>query len=238
MEHDENVDADGVLDCISRQLDSLTGQQRVRLHDEMSILHFKRNELIYKEQDRPYNIMCLIRGKVKIFKDGIGGRNPIIRAIKPVEFIGYRAFFAHERYKTSAMAFENSVIASFPSTIIDTLVRQNSGVAMYFLRHLSRLLGTSDDSIVNLTQKHVRGRLAETILSLRDNYGVEEDGHTLNIQMSREDLASLSNMTTSNAIRTLSSFASEKLISIDGKKIKVIDDKELDDISNQGMNLR
>ena len=52
--------------------------------------------------------------------------------------------------------------------------------------------------------------------------------------MSREDLANLSNMTTSNAIRTLSNFATEKLIIIDGRKIKLIDEERLKKISKIG----
>ena len=77
---------------------------------------------------------------------------------------------------------------------------------------ISKDLGISDERTVNLTQKHIRGRLAESLLFLKDTYGVEEDQCTLSIYLSREDLANLSNMTTSNAIRTLSNFATEKLI--------------------------
>ncbi|HCM20396.1 MAG TPA: Crp/Fnr family transcriptional regulator, partial [Porphyromonadaceae bacterium] len=73
---------------------------------------------------------------------------------------------------------------------------------------------------VNLTQKHVRGRLAEALIFLRESYGLEEDGATISIYLSRDDLASLSNMTTSNAIRTLSTFVDEHVITIDGRKIK------------------
>ena len=83
-------------------------------------------------------------------------------------------------------------------------------------------------------QKHIRGRLAEALLFLKECYGLEEDGYTLSIYMSREDLANLSNMTTSNAIRTLSAFAAEKLIVIDGRKIKIIQEKELERISKLG----
>ena len=86
----------------------------------------------------------------------------------------------------------------------------------------------------NLTQKHIRGRLAESLLFLKESYGLEEDGSTLSIYLAREDLANLSNMTTSNAIRTLSAFAGEKLIAIDGRKIKFMNLAELEKISRIG----
>jgi CRP-like cAMP-binding protein len=114
------------------------------------------------------------------------------------------------------------------------LLRENNDLAMFFIRQLSIDLGVSDERTVNLTQKHIRGRLAESLLFLKDTYGVEEDGCTLSIYLSREDLASLSNMTTSNAIRTLSLFANERLITIDGRKIKIIEEDRLRKISKIG----
>ncbi len=90
-----------------------------------------------------------------------------------------------------------------------TLLTQNNDLAMFFIKQLSVDLGIADERTVNLTQKHIRGRLAESLLFLKESYGLEEDGSTLSIYLSREDLANLSNMTTSNAIRTLSQFATE-----------------------------
>ena len=107
-------------------------------------------------------------------------------------------------------------------------------MAYFFIKELAKDLGISDARTVNLTQKHIRGRLAESLIVLKENYGLEEDGATLNIYMAREDLANLSNMTTSNAIRTLSCFANEKIIVVDGRKIKIIDEEKLKKISRFG----
>ena len=95
-------------------------------------------------------------------------------------------------------------------------------------------LGIADERTVNLTQKHIRGRLAEALLVLKETYGYEADGCTLKICLPREDLANLSNMTTANAIRTLSNFATEGIVGLNGKKIKIIDKEKLEQINNQG----
>ena len=121
-----------------------------------------------------------------------------------------------------------------PMPVIIKLIQENADLAMFFIRQLSKDLGISDERTVNLTQKHIRGRLAESLLFLKDTYGVEEDQCTLSIYLSREDLANLSNMTTSNAIRTLSQFATERLITIDGRKIKIIEEEKLKKISKIG----
>jgi CRP-like cAMP-binding protein len=176
----------------------------------------------------------LLEGKVKIYRDGVGGRSQIMRVIKPVEYFGYRAHFAGESFVTAAAAFEASIVCAIPMDIITHLVETNNKLAMFFIKLLSIDLGISDERTVNLTQKHIRGRLAESLLFLKETYGLEEDGATISIFLSREDLANLSNMTTSNAIRTLSIFAAEKLIAIDGRKIKLINEDELRKISRIG----
>ena len=212
----------------------LTDKERDILRNNSYVQRFKRNELIYCEGDEPKEMMCLLRGKVKIYKDGVGGRSQIIRMIKPIQYFGYRANFAQENYLTNASAFEASLVCMIPMTVVRELIMGNPQLATFFIRQLSVDLGIADERTVNLTQKHIRGRLAESLLFLKDSYGLEEDGATLSIYLAREDLANLSNMTTSNAIRTLSTFVAEHIIAIDGRKIKLIDEEKLRKISRLG----
>ena len=210
-----------------------SGEKRT-LTDNFHIQTFRKNEMIYSEGEKATQLMCLLKGKVKIYKDGVGGRSQIIRLIRPVQYFGYRAYFANEDYVTAASAFESATIGFLPMEIVETQIRKNNQLAYFFIKELAKDLGISDARTVNLTQKHIRGRLAESLIVLKENYGLEEDGATLNIYMAREDLANLSNMTTSNAIRTLSCFANEKIIVVDGRKIKIIDEEKLKKISRFG----
>ncbi|MCD7936286.1 MAG: Crp/Fnr family transcriptional regulator [Tannerellaceae bacterium] len=227
----EEVDFSASLSDVWRVL---TEKERETLRKSSSIQHFKRNELIYCEGDEPKDMMCLLKGKVKIFKEGVGGRSQIIRMIKPIQYFGYRAYFAQEDYLTNASAFEASTVCMIPMSVVTDLIMANADLGMFFIRQLSTDLGVADERTVNLTQKHIRGRLAESLLFLKDNYGLEEDGATLSIYLAREDLANLSNMTTSNAIRTLSTFVTERIIALDGRKIKLIDEERLRKISRLG----
>jgi len=195
---------------------------------------FKKNQVIYAEHDEPQYLWCLMKGKVKLFKSGMGGRQQILRLYRPIQYFGYRAWFAHEPYVSSAMAFEASQLGTIPMTVVAQLIDSNRQLAWFFIHELSRHLGGSDSKMVSLTQKHIRGRLAEALCTLVDSYGYEDDGTTLRIYMAREDLANLSNMTTANAIRTLSSFAQERIITVDGRRIKVIDEPTLRNISRYG----
>lgn len=212
----------------------LDGEEKRRIIDNFQIHNYKKNQVIYAEKDEPEFIWCLLKGKVKKYKDGVGGRQQIIRLIRPVQYFGYRAYFAKEQYVSSASALEASTLGTIPMSLVDELIESNIKLARFFIHELSRNLGGSDTKIVNLTQKHIRGRLAEALIVLKDNYGYEDDNSTLKIYLAREDLANLSNMTTSNAIRTLSGFVSEKLIIVDGRRIKIINEQLLRKISKFG----
>jgi CRP-like cAMP-binding protein len=212
----------------------LRNDEKRLITDNFVIHNFKKNQIIYAETEEPEYLWCLLKGKVKMYKKGIGERVQILRLYRPVQYFGYRAFFANELYVSSAAAFEAAVIGSIPLHVVQKLIHDNIEVAMFFIHELSKNLGGSDTKIVNLTQKHIRGRLADALLLLLDNYGLEDDEATLKIYMSREDLANLSNMTTSNAIRTLSGFVNEKLIVVDGRRIKIINEPMLRKISKFG----
>lgn len=213
---------------------ALTPAERQEVLNEMQVHIYRKNEPIYSEGDKPSHLLCLISGKVKIYKDGVGGRAQIVRVVNAVEYFGYRAAFSDENYVTAAAAFEPSIIATIPIDLIRQLILRNPQLGWFFVRRLAIALGKSDARTVNLTQKHIRGRLAESILFLKESYGTEEDGKTLSACLSREDMANLSNMTTSNAIRTLSTFAQEGLIAIDGRKIKILDEAALQKTSRMG----
>ncbi len=195
---------------------------------------YKKGEIIYKEGDMPGGLICLCTGKVKIFKEGVGGRDQIIRMERPTNFIGFRALFADQHYIASAVAIEDCSLCYLEKTILEKLIKSNGNFALKVINILAKELGFSNERTVSLTQKHIRGRLAESLLVMLNTFDFEEDGKTIRVYLSREDLANLSNMTTSNAIRTLSTFASEGVISIDGRRITIEKLEELKKISNLG----
>jgi len=212
----------------------LSDEEQELLIDNHTCVYFKKGNFIYKEGDKPTGLLYLTKGKVKIFKEGVGGRDQIVRLARPLGFIGYRALFADESYSASAVALEECDICIIEKESLFTALRNNSELSLRLMRSMATELGISNARTVTLTQKHIRGRLAESLFFLIDTYGFEENGSTIKVYLSREDIANLSNMTTSNAIRTLSMFASESVIALDGRKIKILDLTQLRRISELG----
>lgn len=212
----------------------ITPEEKMYLRENTRYQLYRKGGTVYNEGDTARFMICVISGRIKIFKEGVGGRSQIVRFAKPLEILGYRAAFAHEPYRTNAAAIEQTEAYLVPISVVRQIIQSNNKLATFFISQLAKDLGMADTRIVSLTQKHVRARLAESLLLLRENYGIDIDGNSLNIRLSREDLANYSNMTTSNAIRTLSNFVSERLVNVRGRYISIIDEEGLRKISKMG----
>jgi CRP-like cAMP-binding protein len=201
-------------------------------HHTLTVL--KKGQFLFKEGDKSRGLICLVSGKAKVFKDGVGGRGQILKMVRQQGFIGYKGLFSDNPWSVSAIAIEDSSIITFEKSSLVRLLKKNPELALKLIKVISDELWFANNRIVSLTQKHIRGRLAESLLILRDTYGFEADGNTLRVSMSREDIANLSNMTTSNAIRTLSNLNSEGIIEIKGRRISILDNNYLEHISELG----
>jgi len=195
---------------------------------------YKKGDFIIKEGEKSRGFMILVSGKAKLFRVGAGNREQIIKMLRPQSVIIYRTLFKDNPYHFSSKALEDSAVVTLEKPSLLKILKTNPEMAVRFMKIMADELTCTYNRLISLTQKHVRGRLAESILLLRDTYGLEADGRTLRIMLSREDIAHLSSMTTANAIRTLSSFVSENIIEIERRKIVIINALKLEEISESG----
>ena len=231
---ENKLEREEIAKSITALWDPLTDEQRELFAENISSRKLSRDEHLYKEGSAPTFLYYLVRGKVTLYREGISGQNQIVRMVEPGAIFGYAAAIEGTDYKSTAIAGDDTEVLQMPISLMFHLIWENSNFAMVFLKELSSLLGLSIERTMSHTQKHIRGRLAESLLRMKDKYGVEDDGQTLAVYLSRDDLAHMSNMTTSNAIRTLSAFAQEELIVIEGRKIKIADTDGLQVVSDKG----
>jgi CRP/FNR family transcriptional regulator, polysaccharide utilization system transcription regulator len=212
----------------------LSEEEKQELKQNCTIKNIKRGEVIFREGDTPRGLICVSSGNIKVYKTGFSGREQIVRLARPDGFIGYKALFAEKTHTSSAAAIEDTVIYIYNKKILYNIIDSNHLFARAIIKLLATEIQFSFERILGLTQKHLRGRIAETILLLLETYGYEDDNRTLRARLSREDIAHLSNMTTSNAIRTLTALARENVIQLAGRKIIVLDIATLEKINEKG----
>jgi CRP/FNR family transcriptional regulator, polysaccharide utilization system transcription regulator len=212
----------------------LTDEERKELEQHIFLYHYKKNEVIFNQGDKPATFIMLVNGKVKIFREGIGSHEQIIQMAGSMEILGFSSLFAEKNHISTAVTLEDSLVCSVNYNFIINVAFRNYSFSKQIIKKLSEELSFLHCRTVSLTQKHIRGRLAESLILLIEKFGYQNDRVTLSVYLSREDIANLSNMTPSNAIRTLSAFANEKVIAIDRRKIGVLDFGRLERISKLG----
>lgn len=222
-----------VLEGSLSPFSGLTQKEKETIAQHHSINRIKRKEHLFREGEKVRGLISLVSGKAKSYRIGVGGREHILRMLKAQDLIGLHSFFTETSCTDSAVAIEDSIICTLEKHSLLKILSNNADLSMKLNKLLSEELSYSYGKMVSLTQKHVRGRLVESLLMLAGIYGFEADGRTINITLSRNDLAHLSNMTTSNAIRTLSHLSAEGNIKIKGKKITILNMAKLERISEQ-----
>ncbi|MFA0964887.1 Crp/Fnr family transcriptional regulator [Roseivirga sp. BDSF3-8] len=217
-------------DCEFRQqslFGVLCGHELDDLNEAKSCTAYKKGQVLLYEGTRPLGVFCINRGKVKVYKLGIDGKEQIIRIAKEGDILGYKAMISNETYPVTAETLEPCTICFLPKTDFLSLLSNNQEFNQKLLQAVCHELGVMADNLTNLAQKSVRERLAVTLLMLRDTYGIDGEREEVEINLTREDLANIVGTATETLIRLLHDFKEENLIITKGRKITVTDPKGL-----------
>ncbi|MBN2777757.1 MAG: Crp/Fnr family transcriptional regulator [Bacteroidales bacterium] len=191
----------------------------------------KKGTVLYQEGNRISGIYCINKGVLKIYKTGTEGKEQIIKFAKKGDVIGYRSVIISEPACTSVKVIEDAVLCFISSQELYHLLRENSEFGIEMLQIACKELGEANDYITDIAQKSVKERLAEILLHLKDEFGVNNE-EVINLNLTREELANIIGTATESVIRLLSEFKSDGIIELQGRKIKILDASKLKKISN------
>lgn len=211
--------------CIIRQFNSLkalTKDELIRISACKTSRVVKKGEVIFEEGESLNGLFCIKDGVCKLTKLSANGKDQIIKLVEKGQILGQRSLISDERTNLRATALNDMELCFIPKVEIIKDLQKNNNFTMDMLKNMADDLKEADDIIVNMAQKSVRQRLAEALLHINENFGTNPDG-TLSVLLSREDFASIVGTATESAIRVLSQFKREGLISTIGKYIKIED---------------
>lgn len=200
----------------------LNDEEVSSINDNKGCTTYHKGQSIFHEGGFPNGLFCVNNGKIKIAKSGSEGKEQIVRLAREGDILGYRALLSGEKYSCSATALDDASICFIPKQIFFTLIDKNANLSKEMLKLLSHDLKKAEDKITDLAQKPVRERLAEALLFIKETYGLEKDNTTLNVILSRDEIANIVGTATETAIRLLSEFKQDKILELTGKKISIL----------------
>lgn len=187
---------------------------------------FQKGELIFDDGEVSKGVYFILKGTVKLSKSGVYGKDQILRFIKEGDLIGYRSLLCGENFQAKAEAITEVESYFIPASIFLYLLERDPKICYAMLQKVAYELGESSNTITFLAQKTVRERLAETLLILEARLGTDPEGF-IKIALTREEIANIMGTATESAIRLISEFKSDKLITVEGRNIRILDHEKL-----------
>jgi CRP-like cAMP-binding protein len=209
----------------------LTKGELEKLNAEKTADIYKRGTIIYNEGSRITGCYCIFSGIIKIYKTGIDGKEQIIRFAKQGDLIGFRSVLSKELACTTAKVIEDSIACFIPADTFIDLIKSNGNFSLELLQLTCRELGEANEYITDIAQKTVRERLAEILIRLQNDFGLDKH-KVLQILLTREELANIVGTATESVIRLLSEFKQDNLIDLNGRKIIILNKSGLTRIAN------
>ena len=121
--------------------DVLTDVQKEDAMSQIEVCRYRRGELIHREGAIPTHMMMVVSGKVKIYKEGVGQRQQIIRLLKPFDFFSYRAVVGGGGYNSSAEAIEDCTVYQLNKECFINLLKNNNQFCFLVMQNMAGDLG-------------------------------------------------------------------------------------------------
>ncbi|HBK82219.1 MAG TPA: Crp/Fnr family transcriptional regulator [Flavobacterium sp.] len=215
--------------CIVREFSSLKAlkkEELLKMANCKTTFTIKKGETLFEEGETLNGVYCIKNGICKMTKLADNGKDQIVKIAKSGELLGQRSLISEEVTNLSAVAIEDMEVCFINKKEVIGFFNNNNQFSMNLMKSICDDLKIADDLMVNMAQKNVKQRLAETLLYLEETFGTNED-KSIKPQLSREELSSIIGTATESCIRLLSEFNKLKLIALSGKKIILLDKQGL-----------
>lgn len=194
---------------------------------------YKKGHDIFLQGNPSFGLYCINSGKIKITKTGLDGKESIVRIASAGDVLGHRSLFSNENYSATATTIEETTLCFIDKKYIHNALKKEPSIALNLIQQLSREMGSAENRSASLSQKSVKERLCELLLTLKSSYGIVEDNRTrLDIKLTREEMASMIGTSVETVIRFMTELKDEGMIVQEGKVIFIISEDALLEAAN------
>lgn len=194
-------------------------------------VNFKKSETIRKQGTYMSHVISVNSGLAKLYLEGIGQRNAIIRIVKPTNFIGGPGIYLDQRHHYTVTALMDTTVCFIDVAVFKEIIDKNKTFANEFMKDFSGNILSVYNRLLYLTQKQMRGRMADTLIYLFEDIF---ETHKFTMHLSRQDIADLSGMSKDSASKVLREFQNDGVIRLTEQEMELLDPENLRRISRIG----
>ncbi len=199
------------------------------LAEASNVSDYKKRQVIYKEGNHPHYLYYITKGKVKTYKTHEDGKDLVMDLYNEGDFFGYVSLLEGTVYKESAECIAETELALIPKKDFEDLVNSNPETSRKLIGMLAKNLAEKEEQLLGIAYNTLRKKVAESLISLQRKYHVNKN-EPYQIDITRDDLATIAGTATESLIRTLSDFKGENLIDIKSGKVVITDYRKLENL--------
>lgn len=186
----------------------------------------KKGQQLFKEGSPVKGIYFIYSGTVKIHKRWGGEKELILRFATGGDVVGQLGLGDDAIYPVSATATGPCVVCFVTLDLFESTLNINNNFTRQLIKVLANDLQESEKRMRNLAHMPVKGRVAQALITLQNQFGTNADGF-INMDLSRQDLASFTGAAYESLFRVINDLLEEKLITVSGKSILIADERAL-----------
>lgn len=197
---------------------SITEEELLKITAITTDRTYQKGEMVYLQGDEGGKLYVIHKGRVKITRLGMSGKEQVIRVLGPGAFMGELSLLSPVPMTDNAEALETTTMCMIDGKELKGLMLENPSIALKIIEELSRRLESVEELVEDINLLSVEQRLAQVLLKLAG------DGDEIVLKMRKSDLASQIGMSQETLSRKLSSFQEQGLIELEGqRKIRLLD---------------
>lgn len=209
-------------DCDSKDID--------RIKQKKKIVTFGEGEKIIEENQHVQGIYCLLEGAAKIIRHDTQNKEKIVSLAKEGDILGLRSVIHNRDFSSTAIALIESSFCFIPKEYIAQIIEKCPSVNLKIMISLCKEINEIEEKITSIIHKNVISRIAEILLILFRNYGIDQNRY-LKIMLSWDDIASMANVTKNTLTKVLNEFKQKNMIAVSEKKIQIFNHHSLEELS-------
>jgi len=213
----------------SRLFGGLPYEDIRRIASAARIINIRKKKSVYNEGEPADRFYLVVDGKIKIFKKGRGRKKQLLHFVLPGEFCAAAAMFCGGNYAASSMAAQDTELIYFHRNDFLAILRKNPELSMRMLGNISRLCRRFIGLVEDLTLRSVPGRVAAYILAKTPDESILP-GQTIDLGISKGELASRLGIVNETLSRTLKRFKDEGLIKTQRREITILNPEKLHEL--------
>lgn len=212
----------GVFKCVKHHtLNAISG--------EKSFFHFKKKDIIFKENEKVNGFYCIINGLVRTYKTSGNGKEQTFQIASRGKWLGFRDIISGSEYNHSSVCLEDVEICFIPKETVIKLMKADETFQIEVMKYLAEEWKEMENHVHSMGTKQIHSRLAELLITFHDASGSNDP--ELNINVTREVMATCIGTTTETLIRALADFKDRNWVKIEKNKIELLNLKALYNLS-------